>query len=91
MNRTKSLPQARTSVRALAAMTLLDALSGPELVVYLRLVAAVRPRSRVVVVSNAELYKNPRTAVAALRTLEAKKLISVAYDTSTWKRSIGVL
>ncbi len=72
----------------LAKSPLLDDLSGSELVVYLRLLAATGAptagRARVLVTStNADLYaRDPRTVVRALRHLEELKLIAIQYDVS---------
>lgn len=79
-----------TKVVALAAHPLLDQLSGNELPVYLRLVAATRSqRAREVFVKNEDLFREPQTASRILRRLVAKKLIVIHLDGDV--RSIEVL
>jgi hypothetical protein len=74
-------PHPAMSVRNLAHLTLLDCLSGPELVVYIRLVGATADQAkRTVRITNAALYRNPRTAAAALNKLEDRGLITIRYD-----------
>lgn len=75
----------RSSVRQLAESPILDTLSGAELVVYLRLLAAVaKQRSRRVQVFNLQLHQNRegKTAQAALRSLEEMGVIKVIHHGS---------
>lgn len=81
-------------VADLAESDLLDLLSGPQLVVYVRLLAAANTARRFrVQPTNGELYgRDQRTAVRALRELEKLGLIAITYDkTSRPGRSIEVL
>jgi hypothetical protein len=83
--RSSAKPTARTTVRDLGNMALLDTLGGSKLVVYLRLVA-----SSTATPTNGELWANPRVAAAAIRSLQEEGLISVTYD-GPHKRTIEVL
>ncbi len=75
----------RMNVFALARSKLLDALSGPQLVVLLRLVAATgNQASRRVRLINSELYRDARTAVRALRELEEMGLVKLRYEGGGW-------
>lgn len=72
-----------TTIGELAANTALNVLSGPQLVVYLRLVAATGAQHRrTVTIKNLELHREPRTAVRALRELSEMGLIIVTYEGS---------
>lgn len=77
----------------LARCAILDALSGPELVVYLRLIAETRRQSsRRVAVRNIDLYRNTKTAITALRSLENQGLIKLTYDgSSSLQRTVEVI
>ena len=60
-----------TTITELAESGFLDSLSGAQLVVYIRLLAATHQKgSKKVQVINTDLYREPRTAVKALRQLE---------------------
>lgn len=79
--RSSERPTADTTVAKLATLSLLDTLTGPQLVVYVRLLAQTKAqRSRKVSVTNADLYHQPRTAVRALRELENIGLVKVEFD-----------
>lgn len=83
-------PTADTTVANLARMAILDTLTGPQLVVYLRLLAETKvQRSRTVSVINADLYRSPRTAVRALRELEDLGIVKLQFDGSL-QRTIEV-
>lgn len=70
-----------TTIQVLARSTLLESLTGPELVVYLRLLGAVGDqKSQRITIINAHLYRNIRTAVAALRSLENYGLVRISYE-----------
>lgn len=70
-----------TKVLALAAHPLLDQLSGNELAVYLRIIAAGgRQRTRRARITNAELFRDAQTASRILRRLAEKDLITISID-----------
>lgn len=74
----------RTTVTKLARSSLLDALSGPQLVVYIKLLGAVdAQRSRHIQLINGELCKDHRTAARALGQLEDMGLVKLHYDDGT--------
>ncbi len=83
---------AKSRVSDLARSTILDVLSGIELVAYLRILAAAAKGSRRVRLLNSELHRNRngRTATQALRGLEGFGLIKVR-DAGTLDRTIEVL
>lgn len=81
----------KTSVANLANNALLDALTGPQLVVYLRLIRATADqRTRTVHIINSLLYRDSRTAARALRELEDMGLIKVELGNSPLDRKIEV-
>lgn len=85
---------ATNTIATLAGSPLLDQLSGQELVVYLRLLAAVHEqRSQRVRVENIALHRarGGRTAGGALKELEERKLIKLSYGMGTNDRVIEVL
>lgn len=79
-----------TKITALAKHPILDSLSGPQLVVYLRLIAATGAQGRRVRVINLELYRDARTAVSALHSLEEMGLIKITHDGGLLRRQIEV-
>lgn len=88
--RSSEHPTPDTTVAKLAQMSIMDTLTGPQLVVYLRLLAETKTqRSRTIVVTNADLYRQPRTAVRALRELEDIGLVTIKFDGSL-QRTIEV-
>lgn len=79
------------TIATLAASPLLNALSGIELIVYLRLLLAMHHEGdRRVKVANADLYRETRTAGRALLELERLKLIRVERKDGE-SRTIAVL
>jgi predicted transcriptional regulator len=81
----------KTTLVNLANNSLLDALTGPQLVVYLRLLRAVaEQRSRSVQIINSLLYRDARTAARALRELEDMGLIKVEQGARPLDRKIEV-
>lgn len=88
--RSNERPTADTTVARLAQLAILDTLTGPQLVVYLRLLAETKvQKSRTVTVVNADLYRQPRTAVRALRELEDIGLVTIKFNGSL-QRTIEV-
>lgn len=82
---------AKSTLAHLAKHSLLDSLTGSELVVYVRLVAAVgEQRTKRVKILNAALHGDARTAGRALRKLEDHGLIRVHDDGSRFHRTIEV-
>lgn len=85
---------AQTKIATLAQSTILDVLNGAQLVVYLRLLAAVanQGKSRVRVI-NSELHRsrNGRTAAQSLRELADIGLVKVHHGRRTLDREIEVL
>ncbi len=82
----------RSSILQLAASSLLDVLSGTEVAVYLRLLAAaVNQGTNRVRVSNGELHRgrHPKNVSAALRRLAEHGLIRVR-DAGLLTRTIEV-
>lgn len=79
-----------TQIRTLGRSPVLDALSGIELVVYLRLLAADHEQndSAGVKVENADLYREPRTAGRALAALEELKLIRIVRKDGESRRIV---
>lgn len=69
-----------TRLATLARHPILDALSGPELVVYLRLVAATASQGDRVKALNLELHHTARTAIRALQALAEMGLVKLTYD-----------
>ncbi len=89
--RTKAKLTPHTTIAQLANNTILDALTGPQLVIYLRLVAATaEQRSRTVHVLNSMLYRDTRTATRALVELEQMRLVKLSYGRSALERAIEV-
>jgi hypothetical protein len=85
---------AQTPIATLAQSSILDVLKGAQLVVYLRLVAAVALQGTYhVSVINSELHRNRngRTAAVALRELSDIGLIKVRHGRKTIDRKIEVL
>lgn len=81
------------SLSDVAAHPLLDELTGTELVIYLRLLAAAgEAGSRKIEPLNASLYRgDAKIAAKALRSLDTRKLITIEYDnTKRPGRSITV-
>jgi len=82
---------ANTKVAELANNTILDSLDGPELVVYLRLIAETkRQGTRRIQVINAALFRRPQRVAEALGKLEDRGLIKISYDDSVLRRTIEV-
>lgn len=69
-----------TTIAALAAHPILEALTGPQLVVYIRLLGQVAlQRRRTFEVRNAELYREPRTAMRSLHQLRDLGLVKISF------------
>jgi len=84
---------ADSTIKRLVCSRLLDQLSGPQAVVYLKLLVAVsNQRTTRVVVANAELHQNRdgRTAAQALRELESKHGLCRIHWDDKHQRSIEV-
>src|ERR1700744_943985 len=82
-----------TRLVALARDPILDALSGLQLPIYLKLIGAWgEQRTRRVKITNQELYRDNRTAVRVLHQLEDRGLIRLHYaDRSGTGRVIEVM
>lgn len=70
-----------TTIRELAASPLLETLSGPQLVILLRIVAlTAASKKRKMRIRNADLYRDARTTSRVLRELEELGLLRIVYD-----------
>lgn len=80
-----------TRLAKLARHALLETLSGPQLAVYIRLIAATAEQgSRRLQITNGALYRDPRTAARVLRELENLGLIRIDLGASHLDRRIEV-
>ncbi len=76
----------------LANNSLLDVMTGSELVVYVRLLGMVKDQgSQRVKTINALLYRDGKTAARALASLEDMGLVKITTDTKGRDRYITVL
>jgi DNA-binding MarR family transcriptional regulator len=76
-------------ISELANNTILDSLTGPQIVVYLRLLGASHvQKSRRVRIINAALYRDARTARRVLDELEAMGLVKVVFGSTSIDRKI---
>ncbi len=83
-----------TTITLLAQHPILDSLTGRQLVVYLRLLAATgAQRKRAVKVTNHELYRDARGAVRTVLELQQLGLVKVRFEHDRKKlgRTIQVL
>ena len=69
-----------STIATLAKHSIIDALTGQQLVVYIKLLGAKKDQGRRVHVLNSQLCNDARTAVRALRELENMGLIKISYD-----------
>jgi hypothetical protein len=74
----------QTTIATLAKHSLIDTLTGPQLVVYIKLLGARQEqRTRKVSILNSQLQRDARTAVRALRELENMGLVKIRYEDGT--------
>lgn len=74
----------KTTVRAIVGGKLLDVLTHPQLVVYMKILGeSAAQKKQQLPILNARLWREARTCVRTLKELERYGLIKIHYDRNT--------